>query len=109
MRVTRFEIACYKNKVIDWRNGKESNLDQVLQTDEIYSNAVQGEICKDSIFEQEFPGMKKEEIIKLVYFFHPDSGQGGNADRGEGKAGHVGSHEERNRRDCGLQVCAPRY
>lgn len=46
----------------------------MLQTDEIYSNAVQGEICKDSIFEQEFPGLKKEEIIKLVTYIHTDSG-----------------------------------
>lgn len=25
-----FEIACYKNKVIDWRNGIENNISEVL-------------------------------------------------------------------------------
>lgn len=25
-----FEIACYKNKVIDWRNGIEKNISEVL-------------------------------------------------------------------------------
>ena len=25
-----FEIACYKNKIINWRNGVEKNLSEVL-------------------------------------------------------------------------------
>ena len=28
----RFEIACYKNKVVNWRNEVEKDLDEVLQT-----------------------------------------------------------------------------
>ena len=27
----RFEIACYRNKVADWRSGVEKDLDEVLQ------------------------------------------------------------------------------
>jgi len=34
----RFEIACYKNKVINWRNGVEKDLDEVLQTETVFSN-----------------------------------------------------------------------
>ena len=26
----RFELACYKNKVINWRDGVEKDLDEVL-------------------------------------------------------------------------------
>lgn len=34
----RFEIACYKNKVLNWRNGVEKDLDEVLQTETVFSN-----------------------------------------------------------------------
>jgi ribosome maturation protein SDO1 len=34
----RFEIACYKNKVLNWRNGVEKDIDEVLQTTKVYEN-----------------------------------------------------------------------
>lgn len=34
----RFEIACYKNKVLNWRNGVESDIDEVLQITRVYEN-----------------------------------------------------------------------
>lgn len=34
----RFEIACYKNKVVNWRNGVEKDLDEVLQIRNVFSN-----------------------------------------------------------------------
>eukprot|EP00889_Picochlorum_renovo_P005170 jgi/Picre1/32200/NNA_007546.t1 len=34
----RFEIACYKNKILNWRNGIEKDLDEVLQTTTVFSN-----------------------------------------------------------------------
>lgn len=37
-----FEIACYKNKVIDWRNGIENNILEVLQIEEIFHDAEKG-------------------------------------------------------------------
>jgi len=33
-----FEIACYPNKVKDWRNNLETDLENVLQTNEIYTD-----------------------------------------------------------------------
>ena len=30
----RYEIACYRNKVVNWRNGVETDLDEVLQSDQ---------------------------------------------------------------------------
>ena len=47
----RFEIACYKNKVLNWRNGVEKDLDEVLQTEAVFSNvskvrpAVEEPLC----------------------------------------------------------------
>lgn len=34
----RFEIACYKNKALNWRNGVETDIDEVLQTDRVFNN-----------------------------------------------------------------------
>ena len=34
----RFEIACYKNKVVNWRNGVEKDIDEVLQVKSVFSN-----------------------------------------------------------------------
>lgn len=40
----RFEIACYKNKVVSWRNKVEMNLDEVLQMHVVYVNVSKGEV-----------------------------------------------------------------
>ncbi|KAK0446468.1 Shwachman-Bodian-diamond syndrome protein-domain-containing protein [Desarmillaria tabescens] len=42
----RFEIACYKNKVQEWRNGVETNLDDVLQISNVFVNVSKGEVAK---------------------------------------------------------------
>ena len=38
----RFEIACYRNKVLNWRNGVEKELGEVLQIDSVFRNASKG-------------------------------------------------------------------
>ena len=42
----RFEIACYKNKVISWREGIEKDLDEVLQSHTVFVNVSKGEVAK---------------------------------------------------------------
>ncbi|KAG9535125.1 hypothetical protein KCU86_g17205, partial [Aureobasidium melanogenum] len=32
----RFEVACYKNKVLEWRSGVETDLDNVLQIPNVF-------------------------------------------------------------------------
>ncbi|PWA86528.1 Ribosome maturation protein SBDS [Artemisia annua] len=44
----RFEIACYKNKVLSWRSGVEKDLDEVLQSQIVYSNVAKGVLAKSS-------------------------------------------------------------
>jgi len=61
-----FEIACYKNKAINWRNGVEKDLSEVLQTDEIYLNATQGLIANKNDLHAYFPKLEKDEIIKMI-------------------------------------------
>lgn len=44
----RFEIACYKNKVIEWRSGVETDLSEVIQTDTIFTNVSKGQLASHS-------------------------------------------------------------
>ena len=38
----RFEIACYRNKAMNWRNKMETDISEVLQTDSVFSNVSKG-------------------------------------------------------------------
>jgi ribosome maturation protein SDO1 len=42
----RFEIACYPNKVLNYRNGIEKDLDEVLQSRQIFLNVSKGDVAK---------------------------------------------------------------
>lgn len=42
----RFEIACYKNKVISWRNKVDTDLDDVLQSYSVFINVSKGQVAK---------------------------------------------------------------
>ena len=39
----RFEIACYKNKVLEWRSGVEKDLDNVLQIPNVFLSVSKGQ------------------------------------------------------------------
>lgn len=39
----RFEIACYKNKVLEWRSRTEKDLDNVLQIPSVFLNVSKGQ------------------------------------------------------------------
>lgn len=49
----RFEIACYRNKVVSWRNKIETDIDEVLQTHTVFTNVSKGQVAK------------KEDLIKV--------------------------------------------
>jgi ribosome maturation protein SDO1 len=38
----KFEIACYRNKVINWRGGVETDLDEVLQMATVFTSVTSG-------------------------------------------------------------------
>lgn len=42
----RFEVACYKNKVVSWRNKTETDLDEVMQTVNVFTNVSKGQVAK---------------------------------------------------------------
>jgi len=42
---SKFEIACFQNKVMDWREGIEKDIDEVLQTPNVFTNVSKGAVA----------------------------------------------------------------
>lgn len=62
----RFEIACYKNKVVNWRNKTEKNIDEVLQTETVFTNVSKGQVAKREELIAAFGTDNQLEICKLI-------------------------------------------
>lgn len=70
----RFEIACYKNKVMAWRDGDENDIDEVIQTHEIFNNVSKGQVAKKQDVERCFKDavegvpekQKNTEVCKVI-------------------------------------------
>ena len=50
----RFEIACYKNKVLEWRSGVETDLDNVLQIPNVFLNVSKGAVAPTADLQKSF-------------------------------------------------------
>lgn len=61
----RFEIACYKNKVMEYRSGIEKDLSNVLQCETVFTNVSKGQQCPLDILEETFK-MENALIIKEI-------------------------------------------
>ncbi|KAK1751786.1 SBDS protein C-terminal domain-containing protein [Echria macrotheca] len=60
----RFEIACYKNKVMEWRQGIETDLDNVLQIPNVFLNVSKGQTAPTSELQKAFgKDMSTDDII----------------------------------------------
>ncbi|KAK2014749.1 Shwachman-Bodian-diamond syndrome protein [Colletotrichum eremochloae] len=60
----RFEIACYKNKVMEWRSGIETDLDNVLQIPNVFLNVSKGQTAPKEDLEKAFgKGKSTDEIV----------------------------------------------
>ena len=62
----RFEIACYKNKVLSWRNKTETDIDEVLQSHSVFTNVSKGELAKTTDLEKSFQTSDQTEICKKI-------------------------------------------
>ncbi|KAK7064741.1 Shwachman-bodian-diamond syndrome protein [Favolaschia claudopus] len=62
----RFEIACYKNKVQEWRTGVETNLDDVLQISNVFTNVSKGEVSKSNDLQKAFGKTDISEIVQEI-------------------------------------------
>lgn len=62
----RFEIACYKNTVVAWRDGFEKDLDNVLQTTKVYNNVSKGVFAKEDDLLRAFGTKDEETVSRLI-------------------------------------------
>ena len=65
----RFEIACYKNKVISWRNKIESDIDDVLQSHSVFMNVSKGQTAKQEDLVKAFGIEDQTKICMEVIFY----------------------------------------
>jgi len=56
----RFEIACYKNKVLEYRSGIEKDLDNVLQIPSVFLNVSKGQIAPVEDLKKAWPDPDKK-------------------------------------------------
>ncbi|KAF9939970.1 hypothetical protein BGZ65_008716 [Modicella reniformis] len=59
----RFEIACYKNKVMEWRNGVEKDLSEVMQIDNVFLNVSKGQAANKDDLSKAFNTEDRHAII----------------------------------------------
>lgn len=62
----RFEIACYKNKVLSWRKNIEKDIDEVLQIHSVFTNVSKGAVAKKEDLVQAFQTDNTTEICKEI-------------------------------------------
>lgn len=62
----RFEIACYRNKVVNYRQGLEKDLSETLQTDRIFTNVSKGQFAKTSDLQTVFGTSDEEAVAKII-------------------------------------------
>lgn len=62
----RFEIACYRNKVLSWRNKVETDLGEVLQIDSIFANVSKGMLASAKDLQEVFGTTDHRTICKEI-------------------------------------------
>lgn len=63
----RFELAAYKNKVLEWRAGTEKDIDEVLQIDSIFSNVSKGAVASSEDIKRAFgPDRPHADIVQEI-------------------------------------------
>ena len=62
----RFEVACYKNKVLAWRSGAEADLGEVLQADDVFANVVKGQFAKAGDMQKAFGTRDREAVAREI-------------------------------------------
>lgn len=62
----RFEIACYQNKVQDWRAQVEKDLDEVLQIPQVFTNVSKGQVANNDDLKASFGTTEQNTIIMEI-------------------------------------------
>ncbi|CAI5759301.1 unnamed protein product [Candida verbasci] len=59
----RFEIACYQNKIQDWRSKIEKDIDEVLQIPQVFINVSKGQVANKEDLQSNFGTTDQNKII----------------------------------------------
>lgn len=62
----RFEVACYRNKIENWRSGLETDIDEVLQIDRVFENVSKGVVAKTKDLEAAFGTSDTEAVCRII-------------------------------------------
>ncbi|CDS82035.1 probable Shwachman-Bodian-Diamond syndrome protein [Sporisorium scitamineum] len=62
----RFEIACYKNKVREWRTGVETDLDEVVQIENVFVNVSKGQVAPSDDLQKAFGTTEIPKILQEI-------------------------------------------
>lgn len=81
----RFELACYKNKLLEYRSGTETDLDNVLQIPTIFLNASKGETAPNAELLKAWPQLSPSQESSQV---------GAKKKKAKGKASDEGDDEK---------------
>lgn len=85
----RFELACYKNKLLEYRSGTETDLDNVLQIPTIFLNASKGETAPNSELVKAWPPPSQSSEPS-----HGAKSGGKGGKKGKGKSTDEGDDEK---------------
>lgn len=62
----KFEIACYQNKIHDFKSGIEKNIDEVLQIPQVFVNVSKGQVASSEDLKAAFNTTNVDEIIQEI-------------------------------------------
>lgn len=62
----RFEVACYRNKILNYRQRIETDLSEVLQTDRVFTNVSKGLFASSKDLLAAFNSTDQEEVCRII-------------------------------------------
>lgn len=62
----QFELAAYRNKVINWRNKQENDISEVLQIDMIFADVAKGDKATKDDLKKAFGKMAYNDIVMEI-------------------------------------------
>lgn len=62
----RFEVACYRNKILNYRQGIETDLSEVLQTDRVFTNVSKGLFAPSKDLTLAFDTSDQEQCCRII-------------------------------------------
>ena len=62
----RFEVACYRNKIVNYRQGTETDLSEVLQTERVFTNVSKGQFANSATLRKCFDTAEERAVCRFI-------------------------------------------